>query len=100
MNFQPSAPFSSAPALRSGWTSDSLHSARPLNARRTGNRRPTLELARACATEASIRAQLDSHGLLFLAACTLSVATGCAFHMEKFAAHWDNFESFVRALIA
>jgi len=59
-----------------------------------------LELAKACATEASIRAQLDSHGLLFLAGCALSVAAGCAFHMEKFAAHWDTFESFVRALVA
>jgi hypothetical protein len=100
MNFQPSAPFSSAPTLRPGWTSASFRSPLPWNARRTESRRPTLELARACAAEASVGAQKDSQGLLFLAGCALSVAAGCAFHMEKFVAHWDTFESFVRALIA
>lgn len=60
----------------------------------------TLELSRACTRVSAITGQWESYSILFLGACALAVVTGCLFHMERFVAHWDSFESFVRALVA
>jgi hypothetical protein len=42
----------------------------------------------------------ESHGLLFAAGCALAFVAACAVRVERFVAHWNTFEDFVRALVA
>jgi hypothetical protein len=60
---------------------------------------PTLDLARACAREASAGETLETASLLFFGACAATMLVGCGFHLERFLAHWDSFQNFVRTAL-
>ena len=58
-----------------------------------------LRWARACAREAQLGNQLETWSLLFFGASALALMAGCAFHLERFVAHWSSFEDFVHAML-
>ncbi len=58
-----------------------------------------VEWARACAREAQLGDHLETWSLLFFGASAAVLLAGCAFHVERFIAHWDSFEDFVRAML-
>ena len=60
---------------------------------------PTLDLARACAREVAAGERRDGVGMLFVTGCALAVLAGAAIYIERSLAHWDSFESFVRAVL-
>lgn len=60
---------------------------------------PTLDLARACAREASAGETAETASLLFFGACAATLLVGCGFHIERFLAHWDSFQNFVRTML-
>ncbi|MBL9136711.1 MAG: hypothetical protein JNK85_12615 [Verrucomicrobiales bacterium] len=60
---------------------------------------PTLDLARACAREASAGETVETASLLFFGACAATLMVGCGFQIERFLAQWDSFQNFVRAIL-
>lgn len=60
----------------------------------------TIHIARACAREATTGNYVDTSCLLFLGGCALTLLAACGLHVERFVAHWDSFESFVRAVMS
>jgi hypothetical protein len=64
-----------------------------------GARSPSVELAGVCAREVAVAERQEGFAMLFVAACALSLLAGAALYIERSIAHWDSFESFVRAVL-
>jgi len=58
-----------------------------------------MELVHACAEARQKAARFESSTLVFLGACALALVGGCAFHLERFVAHWDSFQAFVNTML-
>jgi hypothetical protein len=59
----------------------------------------TLDLARTSNRMLHETQAEDTFLLLFLAGCSLAGVITCALSLERFLAHWDAFEAFVRASV-
>lgn len=60
---------------------------------------PTLHLAAECAREVAASHRVEATTLLFLAGCAAAVLVGCGLQIERCVAHWESFETFVRAML-
>lgn len=67
--------------------------------RNPGATSPTLELVQACAAASVAGQRLESTTMVFLGACAVALLGGCAFHLERFVAHFDSFQTLVQAML-